>query len=146
MKSLVKKIFIFTSLIASSTAFSADLGNIAADCNTVGTTTRTLTGRVGDTFSITVLPTGAICFITSSNPAVVNANPPVLNQNVTQTYTIIGTGTTTFGAKQNGNGVNVGITVAAAVPSIPTLSEAGIMLLALAMAGMTLYRMRRSGF
>lgn len=144
MKSFFQKLILSISLTVSSAAFAADLGNIAVDCNTAASTNRTLTGQVGDTFSITVLPAGAICFITSSNPAVVAATPGVLGQGVTQPYTIIGNGSTTFSVKQNGNGVAVAIT--SAVPSIPTLSEVGMMLLALLLAGIAFYRMRRSGF
>ncbi len=61
-----------TTLSAAPAASAADLGNVTYFCAGEGTVaTSSMSGYVGDTFTITPDPTGSDCPLTSSTPGVV---------------------------------------------------------------------------
>lgn len=136
MRSWTAGVKVFTATCASSAvavgavglapvAQAANLGSYTADCLTGGSSSQTISGNVGDTF--TIVPTGAMCYLASSSSGVVSwvtpvnsSNPSASNPGDNVTVTLRAAGSTTYTAQQNGGysfTVNVASATSAASPA-----------------------------
>ena len=98
-------------------ASAANLGSYTANCDSGGRVNETISGSIGDTFTVTA--SNAVCFAASTPSGVVSSSVPSANPGSSTTVTLVAAGSTVFQWQQNGNGIYFAVTVAGAEAPAP---------------------------
>ena len=109
---------------AAVPASAADLGGFTANCTSGGRVDQTISGVIGDTFTVTTAKGSSVCFAAENPGGFVSSSLSSGTSGDTTTVTLVASGSTVFRWEANGNGIYFAVT--AAVAEVPAVASAPI--------------------